>query len=429
MSNSNPPTHTAYRYMARFRCIGAECEDSCCTGGWGITLDREHYKLTKQALGGSHAGRQEFDAKVKLVKGVAYESGRHALMVLQNGDCGFLRQDRLCSLQARFGERVLSDTCSTYPRQVSIIGNRRELAGTTSCPEVARQLLLAPDAMELVEVPAVTFSRPIVHTRIDPHPAAPYERYHDELKNLMLDLLADARYPLRTRLSFMAYFANRTLEFLHDKVESLDEERLLSEVERIQDASFREALHQQFEALETDVAFPSRVVVAMISARSEIAQLRALLDGVARSYRKAIEHDDARGSEADVQRVVKAYSEHKRLWSAYDARIDQYFANYAMNFWARKWYISSPNLLTHGVHLLVRLAALRFLLLGHPLLAEVRIGDEAEETRALDRAVVDVVQRFSRAFDHDRTFRAELHEKLADANVLSLAHALCLARF
>ena len=32
------PARTAPRYMTRFRCIGPDCESSCCVA-WGITLD------------------------------------------------------------------------------------------------------------------------------------------------------------------------------------------------------------------------------------------------------------------------------------------------------------------------------------------------------------------------------------------------------
>ena len=31
------------QYMAKFRCIGSECEDSCCVG-WRVTVDEDTYK-------------------------------------------------------------------------------------------------------------------------------------------------------------------------------------------------------------------------------------------------------------------------------------------------------------------------------------------------------------------------------------------------
>ena len=31
-------------YMTSFKCIGKECIDSCCTGGWNIDIDKETYK-------------------------------------------------------------------------------------------------------------------------------------------------------------------------------------------------------------------------------------------------------------------------------------------------------------------------------------------------------------------------------------------------
>jgi lysine-N-methylase len=434
MSNASGPTHTAFRYMTRFRCIGSACESSCCTGGWGITLDKEHYKITKQAMGGSYAGRQEFDAKIKLVKKSSRNDTRHALFVLQNnGDCSFLGQDRLCTLQRKYGEGVLSDTCSVYPRFMAQSGRRAELAGLTSCPEVARQLLLNDDAMDLVEVDPAAFTRPLFNRRVEDHPADPYTRYHDELRNLILDLLSLDKFPLTTRLSFVAYFAQRTQPFLNKQTTQLDEERLLAEVERIQNPELQLELHSQFEALSVDTSFPSRVVMTMLGQKHDSRMMRDLLRSIVKQYAATVGLKEIAIGENDVestvQQVARAYGEHKARWAHAAAHIDRYLTNLMKNYWARDWYGESPDLLAHTVKLLARVAVVRFLLLGHPLLAASLTQNEAEQAAALDCAVVEVVQKFTRVFDHDASLRERLHSQLADANVLSLAHAVCLARF
>jgi hypothetical protein len=163
-----------------------------------------------------------------------------------------------------------------------------------------------------------------------------------------------------------------------------------------------------------------------------VAGLRELLNACLAEYGGPA--PDAAGSKyvpnaEQVNELVLSYQRHKLAWAEYGPRIDGYLANYAKNYWALEWYVTSPNMLTHAVLLFARLATLRFLLFGHPLLAAALDQPVADRERALDRAVVQTVQKFSRAFEHDTTFTAALKEKLADAKLVTLAHATCLASF
>jgi lysine-N-methylase len=416
--------------MTRFRCIGTDCEASCCTGGWDISIDRAHYDKAKDLMRNTSGGRQEFDAKFERVRGVARSNKHHALMVLQNnGDCSFLDRDRLCGLQKRYGEDVLSDTCAVYPRSPSLSGTRHEMAGVSSCPEVARQLLLHADALDLVEVPASTFLRTGIHQNLPEHPKQPYLRYHDELRNLVLDVLSDPLYPLDSRLFFVAYFASRTVEFLHREVDVLDEARLSAEVERAQSPQMRQALHQHFQKLAVDSALPSRIVLALAGGRARTGDFGQLVNAVVEGYGGSGELGPGPQFEREAERLFAAYAERKQAWSAFQPRIDLYLTNFTKNFWIREWYAKSPNLLVHHVQVLAHVAALRFFLYGHPELVAARQLELAQQHAALDRAVVDVAYRFSRAIDHDVPLRRALQEQLMDNQLVSLAHAACLAGF
>jgi lysine-N-methylase len=431
MTTTAVPSHTAFRYMTRFRCIGGDCESSCCSGGWRIGIDRAHYEKTKSAMGQTPALRREFDAKVTRVKGVTDDKQTYALIVLQpNGNCSFLGEDRLCGLQKRYGEEVLSDTCALYPRTLLMSAGRRELAGVASCPEVARQLLLAPDAMELDQVPASTFTHAFLDAQLGEHPKDPYTRYHDELRSIMFDLLSDAAYPLSTRLSFMAYFANRTRAFLYRGAAELDEPRLLAEVERIQNRALRTELHVQLGGLPVEPTFAQSLVLGVVGVGAQIAGFRALLDKVIGAYtRDGAPQEQGAATTTNVSAIIASFEEHKRAWAEYAPRIDAYLSNYAKNYWAREWYFSSPNLLMHSVQLLLRMATIRFLLFGNPLLQAAVTLPGPERELSLSKAVVQTVQQFSRVFEHSPKFTLGLQERLASSNVVSLAHAICLAKF
>ena len=61
------------------------------------------------------------------------------------------RQGGLCGVQKHMDESHLSNTCFTYPRIATSLGGQVQQALQLSCPEAARQALLAPDAFDFIE--------------------------------------------------------------------------------------------------------------------------------------------------------------------------------------------------------------------------------------------------------------------------------------
>jgi lysine-N-methylase len=64
-----------------------------------------------------------------------------------------MMKDQLCSIQAKLGESYLPNICFSFPRVTRTVGGQAEQALTLSCPEAARQALLAPDAFDFIESP------------------------------------------------------------------------------------------------------------------------------------------------------------------------------------------------------------------------------------------------------------------------------------
>lgn len=137
------------RFVERFRCIGASCEDTCCSG-WTVHVDKKTYKAYRKesvpALDRMMANMTRLDNKAA---NGAYAEIR-AVGELQQ--CPAL-QDGICSVQANLGESYLSDVCHTYPRTNLSMDGMAEQSITLSCPEAARLALLAEDAFEFVEAP------------------------------------------------------------------------------------------------------------------------------------------------------------------------------------------------------------------------------------------------------------------------------------
>jgi lysine-N-methylase len=146
----------APRYLGRFQCVGAACEDHCCAGWGGIDVDpptAEAYRTL--------AGRGDRRAvALNLLDNLAPnpdawpdQGGEAALIPLEpGGSCPFLTDERLCGIQGDLGEKLLSSTCDTFPRQATQIDNTIDLAGRLSCPEIVRLALLTEDALVMESV-------------------------------------------------------------------------------------------------------------------------------------------------------------------------------------------------------------------------------------------------------------------------------------
>jgi lysine-N-methylase len=147
------PHVRAPRYLGRFQCIGAACEDHCCRGWGGIDVDPPTAEAYRQLIA-------DGDARVIPLRMAEtlqpnpdawpQEGWPSALIPLEPGHaCPFLNAERLCSVQGALGEELLSTTCDTFPRQATQIDGLIDLAGRLSCPEIVRLALLNEDALEL----------------------------------------------------------------------------------------------------------------------------------------------------------------------------------------------------------------------------------------------------------------------------------------
>lgn len=138
------------RYAASFACIGAACEDNCCTG-WTVQVDKKTFNAYRQSNVPQLADRIE--KKVKRVRRLNSDV-QYARIEMEplTQACPFM-EEKLCSVQREMGEDKLSDICATYPRSTRAIDGQHEQSLTLSCPEAARLALLNKGAMDFVESP------------------------------------------------------------------------------------------------------------------------------------------------------------------------------------------------------------------------------------------------------------------------------------
>ncbi len=121
--------YTVPDYYNEFECIAGDCEDTCCAG-WQIVIDKSSLKKY---------WNEEGEYREKLHKSINWL--RKTFRQDENKRCAFLKEDNLCEMYQRLGEKSLCKTCQSYPRHTEEFENVREISLSLSCPVVARMLL------------------------------------------------------------------------------------------------------------------------------------------------------------------------------------------------------------------------------------------------------------------------------------------------
>lgn len=403
-------------YMLTFRCLGGDCEDTCCAA-WDVPISPEdHQRLT--AVIGPAA-----DAMVKRIP----DGSGGSLVVLAKREadtrCTQLDAAGWCSLHAKHGEAVLPEICCAYPRFIGKVADRLELTGHMSCPEVVRQCLLgaAPDV--LVPATPEPFGRFQVGFEVTPDDEVPYLTPFVHIRAALLAACGNRTLPIATRLFAIAAFGDRVGSFYHREATAHEPERLVAELACLDDPEHLAALHDLLTAQRLDGRALTAVMGMIQSRLSASPAFSRVVGAIARHLGEAAGVPDPGDPWKQLMaigpaRILAAYTERKTALSARQAeRLEHYFERYATNYWLQDWYPLSPTLFEHSMQLLLRVALIRFLLLVHPDFTPA--ADEAQ----LDRAAVDVFYATARAYDHNQGVRAALSLTLTKRNMLDMTHA------
>jgi lysine-N-methylase len=214
-----PPLRDAYAQS--FRCIGSDCEDTCCQG-WNVPIDQAAYEKY-QNLPDSTL-RTLIDANMLRISEGANPAVFAQLRLNGENQCPLLTTDRLCQIQTKLGEELLPHTCHTYPRIVQSIAGIPQTALTLSCPEAARLVLLNPELLTpdlpslepldgdqertfRAEAPADSIDN-TAGTELPANPPSLISWFWP-IRQLVLALVRNRSYPLWQRLFLLSIFCRR----------------------------------------------------------------------------------------------------------------------------------------------------------------------------------------------------------------------------
>jgi len=425
-------------YMHEFKCLGGDCEDTCCQN-WDIHLDKPHYELLDNNLSKDKDQKVIFDKYVKRNTQEDASDRSFAIIKLNDsGYCPFLNESGLCHVHIEFGVEPLSNICTFFPRVFSILDNAVEMTGALSCPEVVRRCLLSSvQDYELNQVPLTVLPRSKypVSRNVDSNKNVYSEKFN-AVNSQLLKLINDERYAFETRLYFLANFTYRLAPHYHQaggNIKSIDEE-----INRIDKDETKNQLDDFFFQFNTTEPVAMIIVQSILQLRIQYEgkdKLSNLAGKIFTNYKVDLQKSedfDVFGDNVPPDILWKKFQAHwEVLNSKYGAKLETYLTRYVTNCLQREWFVSMPDPFSYIHMLSIRIAILRFLITSHPAMLTLIYASktEPESQAGFDALVVEVVYLFARSIDHNHNFLQVVFHAMHEQQMMSFDYSLPLIKF
>ena len=132
-------------YVKNFRCDGQKCGSHCCQG-WNVPIDPSTYE--------KYCHIKPASASNAITRHITFNPkfNRRVIKHGADGRCPLLTSDGLCSIQKKYGEEFLSETCRSYPRITHDLGNFFERSLSMTCPVAAELILSSTEPLSFEQI-------------------------------------------------------------------------------------------------------------------------------------------------------------------------------------------------------------------------------------------------------------------------------------
>lgn len=402
-----------------FRCIGAQCEDTCCVG-WIVNVDQPTYEAYQRCADPELGPRLH---ELVTIHTENANEDNYARIQLNGPGCPFFAEG-LCSIQKKLGEEYLSVMCSTYPRVMNMVDDVLQRSLDLSCPEAARIVLLDPAPMEFDEAegpPRDPRIRNLSILRTSPQTSSgasdkPY-RYFREIRAFVIWLLQYRGDSLWQRLTLLASFCDQ-LQQLVD-TEQLD--KTLEAIQAYRDGIERGLFEQALASHRPQHVKQLELVVELILGRIRsdyttprlLACYKKFMDSMQWTAELSMRELGERYAAAQAQYYAPFIAAHGHM-------LEHYLVNYVYRtLFPLGAQESTRGLSFHHIAKTVRDRCL--LLLAHfGIVQTLLIGMAASYKEQFSTAeAIETIQAFTKAFEHSPSFPERALETLQKKGVTS----------
>ncbi|MDU1054936.1 flagellin lysine-N-methylase [Clostridium baratii] len=376
------------KYLKEFKCIGGECEDSCCIG-WDIDIDkitfRQYYKVKDQEM------KKMFQKNVhnnEYCQAPDVDYGKVKLK--KDKRCPFLDECNYCIIQSKLGEEYLSNVCTSFPRILNKIDGYYEMSLDVSCPEAARILLLKEEGIEFEENEE-NLGKHIISSEIDTKSKEFKNlpiKYFKEIRDLSIKIIKNRKFDLNRRLYILGEFINELEEELKYNYENV--QRFIKEYD----------INSVKDPYEKD-DFSYLLQVDFFKKTMKYLNILNEVDSLSfKDYTREVMtgfnfEDDNISKYANV--YIEAFEEYSKEYIIKNSFI---FENYLVNFIYNYMFPFSENqsVFDGYIMLLMRYSFIRFYLVGKYI---VNKNESKEE-------IARFIQVFSKSIGHHRNYLVNL---------------------
>ena len=118
-------------FFEQFTCTADKCPLTCCQE-WKIAVDEETNQRWKKLTPPESTSVQ----KKSLSEYTIEKDGERVIGLDAEHRCPFLSENKLCRLVTTYGDEVLSETCTVFPREVHVFESHEEETLMPCCPAV-----------------------------------------------------------------------------------------------------------------------------------------------------------------------------------------------------------------------------------------------------------------------------------------------------
>ncbi|GAA0070951.1 flagellin lysine-N-methylase [Clostridium sardiniense] len=376
------------KYLKEFKCIGGECEDSCCIG-WDIDIDkttfRQYYKVQDKEM------KKMFQKNVhnnEYCQSPDVDYGKVKL----KGDkrCPFLDEDNYCIIYSNLGEEYLSNVCTSFPRILNKIDGYYEISLDVSCPEAARILLSKEEGIEFEESEE-TLGKHIISSEIDTKSKEFKDspmKYLKEIRDLSIKIIKNRKFDLNKRLYILGEFINELEEELKYNYNNVSEFIKAYDIDSVNDPYEKD----EFSYLIQVDFFKKTMKYLNILNEVDSLYFKECTKEVMSGFN--FEEDNI-SKYSDL--YIKAFEDYSEEFINKNSYI---FENYLVNFMYNYMFpFSETQSVFDGyIMLLMRYSFIRFYLVGMHL-------NDKEESK---EDVIKFIQVFSKSIGHHRNYLVNL---------------------
>lgn len=432
-------------YLREFRCLGADCEDTCCQS-WDVHYDKAHYDRLMEQIAADPTFKDYVTQHLIPNDPSIRKPQDYALIKFDSSHyCPFLDEARWCEIHRRYGTEVLSNVCAYFPRVFSRCDNSTEMTAALSCPEVVRRCFNMELSHEWTDLEQSSLPRqeevPIAR-QLSVLSIDAYQRGFVPIRQLMIELMAREDFSFEARLFFLANFTSRLAVNYHQNC-NINPVLIDAEIARMQDKNVMDSLDDFFERFSGDEPIAMIVIQSILRLHLQHAASGRLATMVAAIFTEYAQNQTGQGD-------VDIFTDHippNHLWQRYQqdwqplnaqwgVQLESCLAKYVINCLQREWFITLPDPFIYTHLLTIRVAVLKFLIAAYkPIQEFVTAHTGASETERQQLTpqfidlVVSVVYPFARGLDQNLALLQVVYEALAEQQMMSFDYSLPMIRF